>query len=82
MLYNYLEVIPFMLFVPVALNIILPLGMLAVYLATKLIVAGLKPILGSAVSRSKIPAAAKANALDKKSGLAVLRSAHGPASQR
>jgi len=32
MIYNYSEVIPYLLFLPVMLNIIFPLGMLAVYL--------------------------------------------------
>lgn len=68
MLYNYSEVIPFVLFLPVALNIILPLGMLTVYLAGKLILLIMKPVLGKAAlratdSKAEISAIAGAKAL-------------------
>lgn len=67
MLYNYLEIIPFVLLLPVGLYIVLPLGMLVVYLMMKLILRGLKQVSGEAVAKSELSVATGSKSLGKES---------------
>lgn len=73
MLFNHSEIIPVVLLLPVVLNILLPLGVLAAYLLMRLIRWGLSPVQGTAAAKPEMTELAELE------GMAMTAGADSPA---